>query len=57
MGQLSASVRQLEMERDQMMKQLEEQKNSRMQLVEQLKEKEVHLHDGKFISTIYFVKI
>ncbi|KAG8180656.1 hypothetical protein JTE90_025361 [Oedothorax gibbosus] len=49
-GQLSASVRQLEMERDQMMKQLEEQKNSRMQLVEQLKEKEntlTEVEEGK----------
>ncbi|GBM00016.1 hypothetical protein AVEN_241663-1, partial [Araneus ventricosus] len=44
-AQLSASVRQLEMERDQMIKQLEEQKSNRMQLVEQLKEKATHLHD------------
>ncbi|CAL1297282.1 unnamed protein product [Larinioides sclopetarius] len=44
-AQLSASVRQLEMERDQMIKQLEEQKSNRMQLVEQLKEKATLLHD------------
>ncbi|GIY61496.1 golgin subfamily A member 2 [Caerostris darwini] len=42
---LSASVRQLEMERDQMMKQLEEQKSNRMQLIEQLKQKENLFND------------
>ncbi|XP_055925360.1 golgin subfamily A member 2-like isoform X1 [Argiope bruennichi] len=44
-AQLSASVRQLEMERDQMIKQLEEQKSNRMQLVEQLKERATLLND------------
>ncbi|GFS43433.1 golgin subfamily A member 2 [Nephila pilipes] len=42
---LSASVRQLEMERDQMMKQLEEQKSNRTQLVEQLKQTESLFND------------
>lgn len=44
---LSVSVRQLEMERNQMMKQLEEQKSIRGHLEEQLKEKEVELNDDE----------
>ncbi|KFM76592.1 Golgin subfamily A member 2, partial [Stegodyphus mimosarum] len=43
---LSASVRQLEMERNQMMKQLEEQKNNRTNLEQQLKKKEIQLSEG-----------
>lgn len=43
---LSASVRQLEMERDQMMRQLEEQKNHRIKLDAQIKEKENELNQG-----------
>ncbi|XP_035210759.1 golgin subfamily A member 2-like isoform X2 [Stegodyphus dumicola] len=43
---LSASVRQLEMERNQMMKQLEEQKNNRTNLEQQLKKREIQLSEG-----------
>ncbi|XP_054713090.1 golgin subfamily A member 2-like, partial [Uloborus diversus] len=51
---LSASVRQLEMERNQLMKQLEEQKSNRTNLEEQLKKKETMLdnNDGETIDIV-----
>ncbi|XP_042898392.1 golgin subfamily A member 2 isoform X2 [Parasteatoda tepidariorum] len=49
---LSASVRQLEMERNQMMKQLEEQKVSRLQLEEEMKKQETLFHEDGTESNV-----